>query len=522
MDMMILPLPTVPGLWGVESLPAGVTWLTWIYVVVALGLVFLNGFFVLAEFAIVKVRASRLEELSRHGNAKAKAAKHMVSQLDNYLSATQLGVTVASLGLGWVGEPAFATLINRLFGNTGWSPRTSHTVSATAAFVLITFLHILLGELAPKSMAIRRAEQCLLAIATPLRWTYYLFYLPMTVLNGASNLLLRLVGLRPGHHEVAHSEEELRLLLSTAQTTGGFSLNRMLILENIFDLGGQTVREAMIPWAQVHYVSRNSGRDQILRTIAETRFSRYPVVDAEGPPRHYLLMKDLIVQQGDQAPWTQALRPLPAVGPEECLESVMQKLQGDGANMAVVVQENRPIGIITLEDILEEVVGRIEDEYPRLPRLYLKDALSIGGVVLEIGATSSEEAIRELTAVVPAQHLPPHVNVTHLALARERQLPTDVGDGVAIPHARCPGLAQAILVVGRSSEGIVFNPATGDLVRLVFLLLTPAERPQTQVFFLAQLANVAASELVRERIARAATAHEIIDIIAAADPAVTG
>ncbi|MFO0906397.1 MAG: CNNM domain-containing protein [Pirellulales bacterium] len=509
-------------LWGADAHDSTVTWVTFAYVAVAIALVFLNGFFVLAEFAIVKVRASRLEELSRQGNKQAKAAKHMVSQLDNYLSATQLGVTVASLGLGWVGEPAFAKLVTRAFGWTGIPALASHTVSVAFAFGIITFLHILLGELAPKSMAIRRAEQCLLAIATPLRWTYYLFFLPMTVLNGASNLLLRLVGLQPGHHEVAHSEEELRLLLSTAQTTGGFSLNRMLILENIFDLGGQTVREAMIPWAQVYYVSRNSNREQILRAITETRFSRYPVVEPEGPPRHYLLMKDLLVQPGEELDWTRALRPLPAVRPDENLEVVMQKLQGDGANMAVVVDDARPVGVITLEDILEEVVGRIEDEYPRLPRLYLKDALSAGGVVLDIQATTPEEAIRELMSTVPPVNLPANVNVTNLALARERQLPTDVGHGVAIPHARCPGLALPIMVVGRSVEGIVFNPAKEDPVRLIFLLVTPAERPQTQVFFLAQLAHVADSELVRERIARAASADEIIQVIAAADPAVTG
>lgn len=498
-----------------------INWLTWIYVVVALALVLLNGFFVMAEFALVKVRASRLEELARQGRTRAKLAKDMAHQLDNYLSATQLGVTVASLGLGWVGEPAFASLIHRVFGATGWSWLASHTVSVSLAFGLITFLHILLGELAPKSMAIRRAEQCLLAIAIPLRWTYFAFYLPMIVLNGASNLILRLIGLQPGHHEVAHSEQELRLLLSTAQTTGGFSLNRMLILENIFDLGTQTVREAMIPWAQVHYVSRSSTREQIMRILTETRFSRYPVVGGAGPPKHYLLMKDLIVQ-GEGNDWTQALRPLPEVGPDENLEIVMQKLQGDGANMAVVVRQNAPIGIITLEDILEEVVGRIEDEYPRLPRLYLKDALAIGGVVMDVRATTSEDAIRELIASVPAERFPPTVNVASLTIARERQMPTEVGNGVAIPHARCPGLVQSLLIVGRSTEGVAFNPQSEQRVRLIFLLVTPAERPQAQVFFLAQLASISDSELVRERISRAHSADEVIQIIAAADPAVTG
>ena len=509
------------GLWAAAG-EGELNWTVPLYILAALALVVLNGFFVLAEFAIVKVRASRIEELARQGHKRAQGAQHVITHLDNYLSATQLGITVASLALGWVGEPAFATLVGAAFGNLGLSPRTSHTLSAAAAFAIITFLHILLGEVAPKSLAIRRPEQLTLALAWPLRWLYIAFYLPMRVLNGASNLILHALGLPPGSHEVMHTEQELRMLLSTAQTSGGFSLNRMLILENIFDLGSQTVREAMIPWAQVHYVARAATRPQIMRTLTETRFSRYPVIEAEGPPRQYLLMKDLIVQQVDDSDWTKVLRPLPAVGPDENLEIVMQKLQGDGANMAVVIEAGKPVGVITLEDILEEVVGRIEDEYPRLPRLYLKDALSAGGVILDLAATTPEDAIRELSAVIPPENLPPQASVASLAIARERQMPTDVGNNVAIPHARCAGLPKSLLVLGRSPEGIVFNAQTGDRIRLIFLLVTPSERPQSQVFFLAQLAHVADSELVRERLSRAQSPEEVIQIIAAADPAVTG
>jgi len=516
-----LPYLVPSALWGAAD-HHEVTWRTPVFLLIALALVLVNGFFVLMEFAIVKVRASRIEELVRQGDKRALLAKPILARLDAYLSATQLGITMASLALGWVGEPAFAALVSWVFGTLSWSSAASRTISAVAAFAIITFLHILIGEVAPKTMAIRNPEMITLAMARPLRWVYSMFYLPMILLNGSSDLLLRLFGWQSQSHEVAHSEEELRVLLSTAQTSGAFSLNRMLILENIFDLGEQTVREAMIPWSQVHYVSRQSTRGQIMRTVTETRFSRYPVVEGSAPPREYLLLKDLIVQSADEGDWTRVLRPLPAVRSDENLELVMQKLQADGANMAIVVDGAKPVGIITLEDILEEVVGRIEDEYPRLPRVYLKDALSLGGVVLDMQATDADSAIRELTAVIPPQNLPKDSTVTDLALARERQLPTDVGEGVAIPHARCPNLAKAIMVVGRSRAGIAFNKNTKDLVRLVFLLVTPAERPQIQVFFLSQLANVAASELVRERLSRAADIYEVIDIIAAADPAVTG
>ena len=196
-------------------------------------------------------------------------AREMVVHLDNYLSATQLGITVASLGLGWIGKPAFADLIEAVIALPGWwSTAASYTASVVVSFLIITFLHILVGELAPKSVAIRRSEQCALAIAYPMRWAYRLFYLPMILLNGASNLILKLIGLEAGHTEVAHTEQELRMLLSTAQTTSGFSLNRLLMLENIFDLGHQTVKDAIIPWSRVQHLSRSASRNEVMRKLA--------------------------------------------------------------------------------------------------------------------------------------------------------------------------------------------------------------------------------------------------------------
>ena len=496
-------------------------WMTPVYLAIAVFLVLLNGFFVLAEFALVKVRATRIEELARQRNPRAVVAREMVLHLDRYLAATQLGITVASLGLGWIGEPAFAGLVEAIVDRPGWwSTAVSHSISIAVAFLLITFLHILLGELAPKSLAIRRAESSTLAIAYPMLWAYRLFYLPMLVLNGASNLLLKLNGLGAAHPDVAHTEHELRLLVAAAQTTSGFSLNRLLMLENIFDLGQQTVKDAMIPWAAVRYLPRSASHGEITKLVAEHRFSRWPVLDlATGVPMGYLLMRDLIAQSPQESDWSRLVRPLRTVGPQDNLEAVMQQLQKDGANMAVVVENGRPVGLITLEDILEEIVGRIEDEYPRVPRLFLKEALTAGGVMLELTARTPEEAIRVLTTLIPAQSLPPGVDVCALALARERQLVTDVGHGVAIPHGRCPGLARPLIVFGRSAEGILFDQRSSEPARLIFLVVTPAERPNVQVFLLEQLATVARSEIVREQLLNAKSPQEIFDIITAADPA---
>jgi CBS domain containing-hemolysin-like protein/mannitol/fructose-specific phosphotransferase system IIA component (Ntr-type) len=499
-------------------------WMTPIYIVVAFLFVAMNGFFVLAEFALVKVRATRVEALARQHDRRAIVAHEMVVNLDSYITTTQLGITMASLGLGWIGEPAFAGILDWFIALPGWwSPAVSHTASTAFSFLIITFLHILLGELAPKSLAIRRPEASTLAIAYPMLWAYRIFYLPMMVLNGASNVILKVVGLEAGHPEIAHTAQELRMMLATVPTTEGVTLNRLLLLENIFDLGRQTAKDAMIPWAGVQSLPKTASRDEVIRKFIEHRFSRWPVLEpVVGEPIGYLLIKDLLSQSPGDLDWTKLIRPLKRVAPTDNLESMLQRLQRDGSNMAVVVDRRRPIGLITLEDILEEVVGRIEDEFPRLPKLFLKDALTSGAVLLDLPSQSAEEAIRALTAAIPPSSLPPGADICALAIARERQMTTDMGHGVAIPHARCPNLIKPIIVFGRSTEGIVFDPQSTEPARLIFLVVTPADRPNMQVFLLEQLAHVAQSGLVRERLSRAQSPDEVVEIISAADPAVTG
>jgi CBS domain containing-hemolysin-like protein len=486
----------------------------------ALLLVLLNGFFVLAEFALIKVRSSRIEELARLGSHRALVVRGMVAHLDKYLSATQLGITVASLGLGWLGEPAFAGLIESIIRSPGWlSKAASASVSIAASFLVITLLHIIVGELAPKSMAIRRSEECALAVAYPMRFVYAIFYVPMVVLNGMSNFLLKLFRVQVAHPELAHTEQELRILLFTAQTSSDFSMNRLLMLENIFDLGQQRVKDVMIPWTRVQYLSRSATLEQVMRALAEHRFSRWPVLDPRtSMPTGYLLMKDMIAPSKGNTGWTSLVRPLQVVGPDDSLEATMQALQGDGANMAIVIDRGKAAGLITLEDIFEEIVGKIEDEFPRVPKLYLKDALEAGGIVLDFRADSPDAAIRFLAEAIPPENLPTYADVATSARTRERHISADIGHGVAIPVARCAGVAKPIMVMGRSTEGIRFSTHAAEPARLVFLLVTPAERPNVQAFLLAQLTRVLASEFIRERIYRAQSPQEIVEIIAEADP----
>ncbi|SFJ50092.1 CNNM domain-containing protein [Planctomicrobium piriforme] len=492
------------------------------YLLLAVALIALNGFFVLAEFALVKVRATRIEELARQKHRRAIRARQLVLHLDQSLAATQLGITLASLGLGWVGEPAFASLLTPLLGRMeAWSPALRHTLALGLAFAIITFLHILLGELAPKSLAIRRPEQCALAIAYPLQWATWLFYGPMKLLNGASDLVLRLVGLGNASPEIAHTEHELRSLLTTAETTREFPLDRVLMLENIFDLGQQTVRDAMIPWSEVSCLRQILSYREVLEQIAARHFSRWPVLEQDGVPRSYLLAKDLLLP-GTVNDWGAACRPLAAVSPEDHLEVTLRRLQKAGGNLAVVVEHGRPQGLITLEDILEEIVGRIEDEYPRLPKSTLRDVVQAGGIVLDMEAESPGMAIDEMSSVLFLD------DPTLLTQLRKQLLPLGeqplrrLGPETAIRLVRVAGVQRPRIVFGRLIAGLAIDDVPDEPVRLLFLVVTPLERPHIQVALLQQLEAVIDSDFLRERLLRASTSAAVLEIFNSADAAATG
>jgi CPA2 family monovalent cation:H+ antiporter-2 len=253
----------------------------------------------------------------------------------------------------------------------------------------------------------------------------------------------------------------------------------------------------------------------VRRQVGEQRFSRWPVVQVDtGLPVGYLLAKDLIGFTADGVVWVSLVRPLGFVRPDDDVESTLLYFQREGATMCVVKDRESPVGIVTVEDLLEQVVGRIEDEYPRHPVLELRDLMVTDAELLNLSSRTAEQAIAEMTARIPADLLPPGADVAALAIARERELPTNLGLGVAVPHARCPNLAQPLVVFGRSAEGIVFGPQSSDLVHLVFLLVTPAERPNLQVLLLGQVARIAGDPEKRQRLREAVAPTEIGAILA--------
>ena len=335
-------------------------------------LVFLNGFFVAAEFAIVKIRSSRLEEMVAEGRPGAKMARNIVQHLDAYLSATQIGITLASLGLGWIGEPAVAHLIiEPLFVWIGiLSESAVHTTSLTIAFVIISFFHVVLGELAPKSIAIQRAEKTALAVSLPLKGFYYLFLPAIWLFNGSANYFLKAVGIPPaGAHEFAHSAEEIRIILDKSEEDGILSEGKHDILEGALDISEQTVKQIMVPRVDVVYFSTSVTWKEVVETVMLNGYSRFPLCEGDlDHPIGILYAKDLLRFLGDpDGPSTEEIvalkRNVPFVPESQAVEMLLQRFQKGFIHMAIVVDEyGGTSGIVTFEDVLEELVGEIQDE----------------------------------------------------------------------------------------------------------------------------------------------------------------
>lgn len=337
----------------------------------ALFLVLLNGFFVAAEFAIVKVRSTRIDELAAKNQFGAKKAQEAVRHLDAYLSATQLGITLASLGLGYVGEPAFAHLIEPAFG--ALSETTRHIITTAIAFTIITALHIVIGELAPKSLAIQRAESTTLAIIYPLDFFYRLFKLPIAFLNWTASMVLRPFGLTSAgeHGGDAHSEDELRLILNASMAGGEIKASEVHLVNQVLDFGHQQAKDIMVPRPDVVFLDQTKPLSDNIALADAGGYTRYPLSD--GSPDRVIGMVHVkqLLAQGRHTPQDapvdpRIVRTVLRVPETKPIDQMLRDMQRERQHMAVVVDEyGGTAGIVTLEDILEEIVGDIQDEFDR-------------------------------------------------------------------------------------------------------------------------------------------------------------
>ncbi|MFN0216609.1 MAG: hemolysin family protein [Saprospiraceae bacterium] len=332
-------------------------------------LVFLNGFFVAAEFAIVKVRYSQIELRAKTGNRMAGLAQKMLNNLDAYLSATQLGITLASLGLGWIGEPVVSKILISLFHGLGWNvpDETAHQIALPVAFVAITVLHIVFGELAPKSIAIRKPEGTTLFVSLPMRAFFVMFRPFIWVLNGFANRILKMIGIEPAEEHEAHSTEELRLLVRQGHKTGAIKEDNYQIIQNAFDFSELTAEQVMVPRKNIFSLEIDTPHEEILKLVLENSYSRIPVYENDiDNLLGIVFAKDIFKANTKGDDWTlkALMRPVNYVYNSAKLNRVLKDFQSKKIHVGVVIDEyGGTEGLIALEDILEELVGEIQDEH---------------------------------------------------------------------------------------------------------------------------------------------------------------
>lgn len=352
-------------------------------------LVFLNGFFVAAEFAMVKVRGTRIESLVQEGHSRARHASHLVDHLDAYLSACQLGITLASLGLGWIGEPAIARMLEPLFADWNFSEKFIHPLAFLIGFSFITLLHIVLGELMPKTVAIRQAEKVTLWVAAPLMFFRKLMTPFIWLLNGTAGLLLRPFGINMADESnSAHTEEEIRILVKESHKSGLIDKTELTLMDNIFDFAETNAREIMIPRLEMMCLYGNLSFEENKKIALREMHTRYPVCDKDKDNIiGFVHIKDLL-KATDNAVHDirEIMRPITTVPESMPISALLKLMQKRKSQIAILIDEyGGTAGLVTLEDIMEEIVGEIQDEFDEeRPDVEKRDesTYSINGMML--------------------------------------------------------------------------------------------------------------------------------------------
>lgn len=331
-------------------------------------LIALTALFVAAEFSIIKVRVSRIDQLISEGNKSAVVSKRIIDNLDYYLSACQLGITVSALGLGWLGEPVIEQLLRPLFEALSLSEPVTTIFSFGVAFAIITFFHVVIGEMAPKTMAIQNAEKIALKVAWPL-YIFGRFMEPaIRLMNGTSKGLLSLAGIKTVGYEQAHSEEDLKIIMTQSYNSGEINQTELSYMQNIFSFDERMAKDIMIPRTQMETISMEMDHGDLMEIVREHQYTRYPVTE-QGDKDDiigFINVKEMLTNYTKEMDLKKsiAIHDLPFVHDMAPIQDVLVKMQLEHVHMAIVVDEyGGTAGVITMEDILEEIVGEIRDEF---------------------------------------------------------------------------------------------------------------------------------------------------------------
>lgn len=341
-------------------------------ILIIMFLIILTGFFVAIEFSIVKVRPSRIDELIMEGRKGSTLAKRITTHLDEYLSACQLGITVTSLGLGWLGEPTAEQLLRPLFIHLHFNDSITHILSFGFAFILVTFLEVVMGELAPKTIAIQKAEAITMALAVPIIWFSKLMFPFIWVLNQSSRVLASIMGFNPNNvQDEAHSEEELRLLMAESYERGEINQSELKYVNNIFKFDERIAKEIMVPRPEISSVSVEDSLEEVIRKVEEEQYTRYPVIEGDkdnilgivnvkellmAKIRNHILPRDFSIKP--------FIHPIIHVIETIPIHDLLVKMQKERIHLAILMDEyGGTSGLVTVEDIIEEIVGEVRDEF---------------------------------------------------------------------------------------------------------------------------------------------------------------
>jgi len=425
-------------------------------------LVLTNAFFVAAEFSLVSVRRTRIAELLAKGEAGAEDVQKAIENPDRVIAATQLGITLSSLGLGWVGEPALSHLLNPLVSLFPKAVQSglSHSISAVIAFIVITFLHVVIGELAPKSIALQNPERTSLIVAGPTLWTVRLFKPAIWALNGTGNALLRLVGVQPASgHQLVHSVEELKMLVTASAEGGVVEADEKKMLHAIFDFGGLVVRQVMVPRTEVIAVEAETPIQEVVNLVAQTTYTKYPVyTDNLDQIIGIVHVKDLLnaVSSGSQleTPGKQHLlardfmRETLFVPETLSVGNLLHLFRDNRQHIAIVMDEyGGTAGLVTLEDLLEEIVGEVGDQFDEIGSEF--ESLSDGSTLID-GLALIEDVNQQFNLDLNDPNYDTIAGYVMGKLGRIPRLNDSIqGDGVSIRVAEMNGLRVARVILSR-------------------------------------------------------------------------
>ncbi|MDU7036051.1 MAG: DUF3169 family protein [Staphylococcus simulans] len=331
-------------------------------------LIALTTVFVGSEFALVKVRATKIEEMVAEGNGSAAVVKKMISNLDYYLSACQLGITVTSLGLGWLGEPVFSKLLHPIFELIPLPDALNTTISIVISFLVVTYLHVVLGELAPKTFAIQHTEKVALLYARPLYYFGLIMKPLIWLMNGSARMIIRLFGIDPDENNDAMSEEEIKMIINNSYNSGEINQTELAYMQNIFSFDERQAKDVMVPRTQMVTLNEPFTVDELLETLKEYQFTRYPITE-DGDKDHikgFINVKEFLTEYASGKPIKIAnyIHELPLISETTRISDALIRMQRERVHISLVIDEyGGTAGILTMEDILEEIVGEIRDEF---------------------------------------------------------------------------------------------------------------------------------------------------------------